>query len=167
LRRAAAWGACALGFAAIELVPLPGTGDLTSYLNTHALALDSAGRQDEAIAYWEESSRANGAFSPVANLFLAGKRYAQGDRGAAFALARDIPDSSFAAAPAHALLGDLAAHEGRSREAIAQYERSLAINSGQRRIRRELVRLLAQRDPGRAREAARQLAEIDTFFAGR
>jgi 4-amino-4-deoxy-L-arabinose transferase-like glycosyltransferase len=164
LGAAAGFSACAALFAAVEFLPLPGVGDLSGYASTHALLLDARGERAEAIRTWEDSSRMGGAYSPVADLFLAGKAADRGDMREALRRAEAIPDTSFAAAAKHALLGDLYARTGDAPRAIAAYERSLEINSGQRRIRGELIRLYARTAPGKVEAARRELARIESFF---
>ena len=164
LGAALAFGGAAALFGAVELLPLPGVGDLSGYASTHALLLDARGDTAAAIRTWEESARMRGAYSPVAELFLAGKAADRGDTAAAFAHARAIPDASFAAAPKHALLGDLYLRAGDARRAISSYERSLAINTGQRRIREELIRLYARISPQKVEAARRELARIENYF---
>jgi hypothetical protein len=104
---AVAFAACAAAFAAIELLPLPGVGDLSGYASTHAALLDGRGDRAGAIRAWEEASRMGGAYSPIADLYLAGKAADRGDAEEALRRAGSIPDGSFAAAAKHALLGDL------------------------------------------------------------
>ncbi len=163
-RHLAIFGSLVLAFIAIELLPIRGTWDMTSYYNSHALALQSAGRTDDAIQYWEASSALNGAYSPVANLFLSGKYYERGARDKAIETINKIDNTSYAASPKHTLLGDLYVHEGRHKEAIAAYEKSLEINSGQRRIRKELIKLYSVTNPTAAAEQASELNRINRFF---
>jgi len=162
--RAIAFSACAAILAAIEFLPLSGTGDLSGYASSHAALLNARGDTAGALRMWEEASRMGGVYSPVANLFLAGKAAEQGDMGAAFRWAEAIPDESFAASPKYALQGDLHVARGDARAAVAAYEKSLEINSGQRRIRKELIRLYARTAPEKVVPARRELARIESFF---
>jgi 4-amino-4-deoxy-L-arabinose transferase-like glycosyltransferase len=162
---AVAFAGTAALFGAIEFLPLPGAGDLSGYASTHALLLDGRGEREAAVRMWDEASRMRGAFSPIADLFLAGKAADRGDLREAFRRARSIPDASFAAAAKHALLGDLHQRAGDGRRAAAEYERSLAVNSGQRRIRGELIRLYARSAPEKVAREKRELARVESFFA--
>jgi 4-amino-4-deoxy-L-arabinose transferase-like glycosyltransferase len=161
---AVALSACAVLFAAIELLPLPGVGDLSGYASTHASLLDARGDTAEALRMWEDASRMGGVYSKVANLYLSGKAAERGDMGAAFRWVEAIPDASFSASPKYALLGDLYQAQGDARAAIEAYEKSLSINSGQRRVRKELIRLYARTAPEKVAPARRELARIESFF---
>jgi 4-amino-4-deoxy-L-arabinose transferase-like glycosyltransferase len=151
-------------FLIITFIPVRGTGDLTTYYNTHAFILDGKGLKDEAIRYWEESSRMERPYSAYAKLFLAGRFYGRGEKAKAESYLNKIPDSSFAAASKYSLTGDIRVHEGRIEEAISAYERSLTINFGQRRIRRELIKLYWNRDKERALEEYKTLQYINSFY---
>jgi hypothetical protein len=79
-------------------------------------------------------------------------------------LIKRIPDSSFAAASKYSLIGDLRVHEGKIDEAISAYEKSLSINSGQRRARRELIKLYWNRDREKSLEEYKILQYINSFY---
>jgi 4-amino-4-deoxy-L-arabinose transferase-like glycosyltransferase len=151
-------------FLIIAFLPVRGTGDLTAYYNTHAFILDEKGCKDEAIKYWEESSRMDRPYSAYANLFLAGRYYGRGDHDKAERSLKKIPDSSFAASAKYSLIGDLRVHEGKIDDAVAAYEKSLSINSGQRRIRWELIKLYWNRDKERALAEYKTLQYINSFY---
>jgi len=163
-KKAALHSSIILLFLITAFLPLRGTGDLTAYYNTHALILDGKGRKAEAIAYWEESSRMDRPYSAYANLFLAGRFYGRGDRRKADIFLNKIPDSSFAASAKYGLIGDLRVHEGKIDKAIAAYEKSLSINSGQLRIRRELIKLYWNRDREKALAEYKALQSINSFY---
>lgn len=131
-------------FLFLSFLPVRGRGDLSAYANTHALLMANEGQEEEAIRYWEESIGSGGDYAAEARLFLAGRLYPRGDRERAHRLVAEIADTSHAAAAKYALLGDFFAHEGRIKEAAASYEQSMTINSGQRRIRIELIKLYQQ-----------------------
>ena len=148
-------------------LPVKGAGDLTAYYNTQAFLLNAENREKEAIKYWEESVRLDGAFSAPARLFLAGKYYQNGDRERAYQTILGIPDTSFAAFSKYSLLGDLFAYEGKNEAAIEAYENSLSLNAGQRRIRRELINFYFKNEK-RKEDAFSQyedLKRIESFFA--
>lgn len=131
-------------FLLLSFLPVRGGGDLSGYANTHALLLASEGQEEEAMRYWEESIGSGGDYAAEARLFLAGRLYLRGDRERAHRLVTEIADTSHAAAAKYAMLGDFFAHEGLIEEAAGSYEQSLTINSGQRRIRIELIKLYQQ-----------------------
>jgi Flp pilus assembly protein TadD len=75
-----------------------------------------------------------------------------------------IPESSFAAAQKHDLLGDILLHGGRTDEAVSAYRRSLAINAGQRIVYRKLIRILERSEPAEAERLRRELAWVESFY---
>ncbi|RJX18615.1 MAG: hypothetical protein C4563_09305 [Desulfobulbus sp.] len=158
-------------FSLLSLLPVRGGGDLSAYANTHALLLANQGQEEEAVRFWEESVRMGGDYADVARLFLAGRLYGRGERERVWRLLAEIGDASHAAAAKYSLLGDLQAYEGRLDEAVRSYERSLSINSGQRRIRVELIRLYQQKPEWHDRvfEQYEKLQRIEGLFqaAGR
>ncbi len=165
--RAGAYVGLVLLFGIIEFLPLRGTGDMTPYLNTHALLLASRGREAEAMRYWQESSDEGGAFSAYGSLALAERYGRRGDADRAIAYLNRIPDDSFAAASKYEVLGDLLADRGLMRDARGAYERSLAINSGNLGAREKLVRALDAL--GEREEALRQtkvLEFVTSFYGG-
>lgn len=156
--------AIVLAFFVIEFLPVRGTDDLTAYYNTHAIILDSKGFEDEAIEYWEESSRMEKPFSAFANLCLAAKYYRNGDIQKAALYLNKVPNNSFAAASRYELIGDIMMHEGKVKKAISAYKKSLEINSGQRRTRLKLVRIYEKIDKKRASEEYEKLKYISSFY---
>jgi 4-amino-4-deoxy-L-arabinose transferase-like glycosyltransferase len=79
LKRVGVFLGIVIAFFVIEFLPSSRAGDMTAYLNTHAIILNSMGRKDEAIRYWEKSSQMEGHYSPFANLSLAGKYFRRKD----------------------------------------------------------------------------------------
>ncbi|HVO83145.1 MAG TPA: glycosyltransferase family 39 protein [Syntrophobacteria bacterium] len=156
--------ATALLVLGVEFLPLPGVGDLTQYYNLHALLLDAKGHSDEAVQFWRRSSEMKGAFSSYADLSLAGKFLEGRDFEGAFACARRISDTSFAAPLKYELLGDTWAMEGNWAEAAKAYGRSLEINSGEITVRRKLIQVLKRIDPEAARHEAERLRTILAFY---
>jgi 4-amino-4-deoxy-L-arabinose transferase-like glycosyltransferase len=163
-RRAALWGMLLAAFAAVEFLPVRATDDLTAYFNTHAIILDSRGFENEAILYWQRSSQMNRPFSAFANLALAQKEFRKGRTLEGKGYLDRIPDDSFAAAAKQELLGDLLAGEQRIDEASRAYERSLDINSGQRRTLAKLIRIDRIRDPRKAAMDESRLKTIEAFY---
>ena len=154
----------AIALFVIEFLPVRGTGDMTAYYNTHAINLNSKGFEDEAIQYWEKSSRMRKPYSAFANLALAGKYYRKGDiQKAAYYLDR-IPDNSFAAAPKYEMIGDMMMDQRQIKKAISAYEKSLEINSGQRRTRIKLVKIYRKIDKQRALQEYEKFKYISSFY---
>ena len=125
----------------ITFLPVQGTDDLTAYYNTHAIVLNKKGLTSEAIRYWEESSRMNKPFSAFANLSLARKYLSRYDTETALRYLDQISDHSFAAAYKYSLLGDTMLRRRQTEKAIAAYEKSLDIQSRQKRVRKKLARI--------------------------
>ncbi len=163
-RKIGIYSAMAIAFLVIEFLPIQGTGDMTAYYNTHAIILDSKGFKDEAIQYWEISSRMNKAPSVFANLSLAGKYYSKGDIQKAVYCLDKIPDDSYAAALKYEMIGDIMMHRRQIKKAITAYERSLVINSGQRRIRIKLSRIYWSIDKKRALQEYEKFEYISSFY---
>ncbi len=145
-------------------IPLEATHDRSLAFNTHAYVLDRHGREEEALKYWRRSSRLDQPFSAVANLFLAGKLYhSKGIEKSLFYLDK-ISDDSFMAAAKHLTLGDLFKHQDTKDRALQAYYRSISINSGQRRVRREIIDLLAKKDPQEAEKQRAVLQGIEAYY---
>jgi len=152
-----------LAFFVIEFLPIHGTEDMTAYYNMHALILDSKGFKDEAIRYWEESSQMKKSFSSFANLSLAKKYYEMNDVQKAVYYLNQISNDSFAAAPKYKLAGDMILNQGQVENAISAYERSLAINSGQKDLRLKLAKLYEKIDKKKASEEYAKYRYLSTF----
>jgi tetratricopeptide (TPR) repeat protein len=148
----------------VEYLPIQATDDVTAYYNGHAHLLDKKGFEQEAMAYWEQSSSMNKPFSAFANLELAYKYFVKEDFARASSYLEKIPESSFVAAKKYELVGDLLARQGQVAEAVAAYERSLAINAGSRRPRSQLIRIFEGIDPDRAQREREALSEIASFY---
>ncbi|MEW6666387.1 MAG: glycosyltransferase family 39 protein [Thermodesulfobacteriota bacterium] len=151
-------------FSLVSAIPLPGKGDMTAYYNTHAIALDACGFKDEAMEYWEESSRMQGRYSEFANLSLAGKYMREGKMDRSLSYLDKIPDGSYAAALKYDLLGDILLHRRDVAAAVNAYERSLRIHSGQRNPRRKLIKLYWRLDRQRALEEHEKLEYVSSFY---
>lgn len=152
---------------ATELIPIPGANDRTAYLNIHAWVLLQAGKEKEAVAYWERSSSMDGTFSAFANLSLARHAFGQQTTDKALSYLSKISDDSFAAATKHEVLGDIWRRQGRTSEAFSEYERSLEINSGKLQVRRKLVEVLKEIDAERAVSESQLLNTISAIYGGR
>jgi 4-amino-4-deoxy-L-arabinose transferase-like glycosyltransferase len=158
------YSSIAMAFFIVEFLPIRGTDDMTAYYNTHAIILDAKGLKDQAIGYWERSSEMNKPPSAFANLVLAGKYLIKGDMGKAASYLDKIPDRSFAAASKYEMMGDMMVHQGRIENAISAYERSLEINSGQRRAQLKLARIYNRIDRKRALQEYKKLSYISSFY---
>jgi tetratricopeptide (TPR) repeat protein len=162
----AIWGAAAVAAFTLAFAPLPGAGDLTAYYNTHALLLDANGDEAGAVSFWEQSEALEGAYSSFASLSLAGVRIKQGRAAPALSHLSRISDDSPVAAERYAIEGEIYRRLGQTDRAIVSLERSLDINSAQRRVRRRLILVLKDVDPARQRQHERELAHVDQFYQG-
>jgi 4-amino-4-deoxy-L-arabinose transferase-like glycosyltransferase len=153
-------------FAPIQFLPLAGTGDLSAYYNTHAIILESRGSSDEAVRYWKKSSEMNQAYSAFADLSLARKCFNQRNSERALHYLERIPDESFAAAQKYALMGRLFDRERDYEKAIAAYEKSLQINSGDLNAQKRFVELLDRVDPPRGHLERETLSYLSSFYEG-
>jgi len=151
-------------FLMVAFLPVRATDDVTAYYNTHAIILSSKGYHNEAMLYWEKSSEMNKPFSDFANLSLAGLSYRGGNIQEGNAYLSKIRDDSFAAAQKYQISGDLFAHGKNPDAAIAAYEKSLSINSGQRLPRRKLIDLYGIKDPQKAQKELQTLRYIESFY---
>jgi 4-amino-4-deoxy-L-arabinose transferase-like glycosyltransferase len=150
-------------FLIVAFLPVRATDDTTAYYNTHAIILSSKGYNNEAILYWKKSSEMNKPFSDFANLSLAGRYYRRGFIQEGNAYLDKIQDDSFAAAQKYQLLGDFSAARKDPDAAIAAYEKSVFINSGQILTRKRLVNLYQDKDPQKAQEELETLRYIESF----
>lgn len=162
--RIGVYSAIAIAFFIIEFLPVRGTGDMTAYYNTHAIILNSKGFEDNAMQYWEKSSRMNKPFSAFANLSLAARYFRKGDMQKAVYYLDKIPDNSFVAASKYEIKGDFLANQGQIEKAISAYQRSLEINSGQRRAQLKLARIYNRIDKKRALQEYKKLSYISSFY---
>jgi hypothetical protein len=163
-RRAGIFTAAVLVLAVVEFLPIRATDDRTAYYNTHAMILDSKGFENEAILYWWQSSKMNRPFSAFANLSLANKFFRRGLLPEGNGYLDRIPDNSFAAAPKYEIRGDILMRQQKTEEAVRAYERSLAINSGQRRILFMLIQIYQKMDPPKAAVLEARLKYISGFY---
>jgi len=159
-RHIALYGGLVALFGIIEFLPIPGTGDLTAYYNTHSYILSSIGRRSEALSYWEKSSQMNTSFAAFADLSLAANSIKEQDDSRALYYLGKIPANSFASAQKYALLGDIYSRQHQSDKAAALYEKSLSYNSGQHRILLKLINFYKKTDRKKALEKERQLYHI-------
>ena len=163
-RRAGIFAAAVLAFTVVEFLPIRATDDRTAYFNTHAIILHSRGFENEAIPYWRQSSDMKRPYSAFANISLAHKCFQRGLIQEGYGYLARIPESSFAAAAKYELKGDILFRQQKTGEAIQAYERSLAINSGQRRVLSKLIQIHQKRDPRKAVALEAQLKYISTFY---
>ena len=151
-------------FLIVAFLPVRATDDMTAYYNTHAIILSSKGYNNEAILYWKKSSGMNKPFSAFANLSLAGQYYRRGFIHEGNAYLDKIQDDSFAAAQKYQLLGDFFTDRKDPDAAIAAYEKSLSINSGQILPRKRLVDFYRIKDPQKAMKELENLRYIESFY---
>ncbi|NVL90015.1 MAG: tetratricopeptide repeat protein [Desulfobacterales bacterium] len=164
IRKIAFYAAIVVTFIVIGFLPARRTDDMTAYYNTHAIVLNSKGIEGQAIRYWETSSQMNGRYSPFANLSLAGKYYAKGNIQKALHYLDKISDGSFAAAAKYEMIGDMMMRQRKTEKAITAYEKSLEINSGQRKTRAKLVKIYWNIDKQKAWEEYDKLEYISSFY---
>jgi predicted negative regulator of RcsB-dependent stress response len=106
----------------------------------------------------------NKPFSDFANLSLAGQYYRKGFIQEGNAYIDKIGDDSFAATQKYQLLGDFFADKKNPDAAIAAYEKSLSINSGQILPRKKLIDLYRAKDPQKTQEELQTLRYIESFY---
>jgi 4-amino-4-deoxy-L-arabinose transferase-like glycosyltransferase len=148
----------------IEFLPVIGADDLTAHYNMHALNLESKGFQREAIKYWQESSAMQRPYSAFANLSLATRYYQRGDYINGNVYLEKVPDDSFAAANKYSILGDILVKQAKIDQAIAAYEKSLQINSGQIKVIKKLISLYEGRNQQKAQNEKAYLIYIESFY---
>jgi 4-amino-4-deoxy-L-arabinose transferase-like glycosyltransferase len=147
-------------FFVVEFLPVR----MTPYYNTHALILDSKGQKENAIQYWEKSSQMKREFSVYANLSLASRYFSKRDIDKAFSYLKKIPDQSFAAAHKYELLGDTMMQREQVEKAVEAYERSLGINSGQKKVLLKLLLIYGKIDEQKAKQTHEQLKYVASFY---
>jgi tetratricopeptide (TPR) repeat protein len=153
-----------ISFFILSFIPMRRSGDMTGYYNTHAVVLDSKGMEDEAMAYWEKSSRMRRHYSPFADLSLAKKYFRKNDIPKALHYLENISEDSFAASHRYALTGDILMQQKHIEQAVEAYEKSLEINSGHRRTRKKLIKALYGTDRKRAMEEYEKFKYISSFY---
>ncbi|MFC1858808.1 glycosyltransferase family 39 protein [Thermodesulfobacteriota bacterium] len=160
----AAYTVTATVFFLIASFPSSHSGDMTAYYNIHAIILNTKGMQDKALWYWEKSSRMNGLYSDFANLSLASIHFTKRDIEKTQFYLEKISGQSYAAAQKYDTMGDVMIYLRQVRQAVFAYEKSLAINSGQRRVRVKLIRIFERIDPRRAAIEREKLDYINSFY---
>lgn len=148
----------------IGRLPVEGTGDLSKHFNNLAFIHNQKGDSEAAVRYWQQSADLKQTYSDVALLFLAGHHYRQQGPHRAIETLQTIPDASFMAAAKYATLGDIFLHHDQREQALEAYRRSLALNSGQRRVRQQRIAILGQRHPKEAQEEKLALQAIQRFY---
>jgi len=164
MKKAGTYIALALIFLIVENIPVRATDDKTAYYNTHAIILNKRGYQNEALYYWNISSAMNKPFSSFANISLAGIYFQRGDISRGYEYLDKVSDDSFAAAAKYNLLGDMLHQQNRLPLAAAAYEKSLGINSGQRRTLKKLIQLYRSLDAKKLHGAENRLKNITSFY---
>jgi 4-amino-4-deoxy-L-arabinose transferase-like glycosyltransferase len=160
IKHAAVCGVCLV----VVFLPIRATDDTTAYYNTHAIILSSKGYMNEAMLYWKKSSEMNRPYSDFANLSLADGYYRRGNFQEGDTYLYKIKDDSFAAAQKYQILGDLLIYKKDTDGAIVAYEKSLAINSGQRLPRKKLIELCKIKNPQKAQNEMQTLKYIESFY---
>ncbi|MFC1867054.1 glycosyltransferase family 39 protein [Thermodesulfobacteriota bacterium] len=163
-KRAIIYSVILLVFVVVEFLPVRDTKDMTAYLNTHAIILNSKGVEHEATQYWEKSSKLEKHYSAFANISLAGKYYSMGDIRKALDYLNKISDDSFAASQKYDMIGDMMVRLKQPDRAVKAYEKSLEINSGLRNTRLKLVRILWKIDKQKALEENDKFEYINSFY---
>jgi tetratricopeptide (TPR) repeat protein len=153
-----------LVFFMVEYFPVEGSDDLSAYYNTHAIILNSLGLEEEAMRYWEKSSDMKKPSSACADYALAVKHIMKGDMDGASRYLDQINEGSFFAAPKYELIGDVMMNQGKIDTGLSAYDRSLEINSGQRRVRMKRVAILGRIDKQRALLEQEKLEYIQSFY---
>jgi predicted negative regulator of RcsB-dependent stress response len=106
----------------------------------------------------------NKPFPAFANISLADQYYRKGYIQEGNAYLDKIQDDSFAAAQKYQMIGDLFSYQKNLDAAIAAYEKSLSINSGQRLPREKLIDLYKIKDPQKAQSELQTLRYIESFY---
>ena len=130
-----------LVFVVVEFLPV-GSRDKSAHYNYYAQFSMRQGLEDEAIRNWELSANLNQRYSDFARLALASRYLSKNQAQKAMSYLEAIPDTSLAAAPKYETLGLVLSSQGRTRQAIAAYKQSLAINPGRKGPRQKLELLL-------------------------
>ncbi|MCF8056679.1 MAG: hypothetical protein K9K37_08575 [Desulfocapsa sp.] len=153
-----------VSFTVLGLLPLQGGRPMAGHYNTYAFLLNRNGQESDAVIWWEKSAILNEPYSAYANLFLSGKYYHRYGKDKAVTTLEEIPDSSFVAAAKYASLGDILLHHGQVEQAQEHYEKSLAINSGQKRVHQELIDILRRKNDKRLKKEIEKLQLIKSFY---
>ncbi len=151
-------------FFVTEFLPVKGTDDMTSYYNTHALALCSKGRINEAARYLEISSNMDMPYSDYAKHTLALLLKRMGEADKAILYLKEIPQDSLAAYSSYDLLGDIMGEQKKYEDAVAYYKKSLNINYGQRGVWIKMIKALEQIDKEEALREFKQYQYICSFY---
>ncbi len=163
-RAALGWAAAVAAFVALELLPVPGTGDLTAHYNTHAAALVAQNRTEEALEWWRRSSEAQGTYSHFADLSLATIAFGKGDLPTAWRMEARVPRDSHAAALKYALMGSMLAADRRAREAAMAFELSLSLNTARIAPLTGAIEVNRMVDHARARQLAGHLKYLQELY---
>ncbi len=164
MKKAGMYIALALIFLIVENIPVRATDDKTAYYNTHAIIMNARGYQNEAMHYWHISSQMNKPFSSFANISLAGIYFQKGDISRGYEYLNKVSEDSFAAAAKYNIMGDMLYHQNKLSLAAAAYEKSLSINSGQRRTLKKLIQLYRSLDEKKIHGAENRLKSITSFY---
>jgi tetratricopeptide (TPR) repeat protein len=164
LKKLTVYSVILCAFFIIEFLPVIDAKDMTAYLNTHAIILNSNGLKDEAVKFWEKSSGLEKQYSDFANLSLAGRYHTEQDFEKALYYLDKIKDESYAASNRYEMIGNIMVSQGRLEKAAGAYEKALEINSGLRTTRLKLIKVLWRIDKQRALEENDRLEYINSFY---
>ncbi len=147
----------------IGRIDVEGTGDVSNHYNNLAFFYNQKGESRTAVNYWQKSVALNQTYSDIARLFLVGPLYQIEGSEKAIEILHDIPDNSFMAAAKYATLGDIYKHHQAEHKAFSAYKKSISINGGQIRVRKEIIAILAKKDPDKVHDEITQLKWIESF----
>ena len=158
------YGLAVLLVTLFQFLPLHNTRDMTAFINTHAVILSTQGNTEEAVPFWEASSKLEGRYSAFANLALADVYLMDRNFYRASEALDRIPEESFAIAMKYDKLGDLLVLRRKPREAISAYRKALLHNQGLRGPRKKLIKLHTPTDPIAAQMEYEKLQYISRFY---
>jgi 4-amino-4-deoxy-L-arabinose transferase-like glycosyltransferase len=145
-------GALFAGALVLARVDVPGSADLSSPTNTHALILLDQGDLDGAERWYRRSLALDGAASEGARIGLAAILQRRGRLDAAVAILEPLPDSHYEAASKHEWLGNLALASRRPADALRAFETAIRFDSSKQNAYKGAF--IANRMLGRDAEAA-------------
>ena len=150
---------------ALTRIPTPGTDDLSTAENYHALFLLDTGELDQAWNHYLASRRAHGVDSESALLGLASVSTRDGDLDKALRLLKRFDESHYNASSRYEHLGATYVRQHAFTKAADAYERALAINPALLRVY-PVLELVYRRisHPDRAADTKRRAEYAASFF---
>ncbi len=143
---------------------IEGAGDLSQHYNTIAFIYNQNRDSKNAVQNWEKSKYLKQSYSDIATLFLSGHYYQQFGPQKAIETLHSIPDTSFMSAAKYLTLGDIHLHHKKYQKALHYYQKSLDINSGQLRARKEIISILKNISPKDVEKEVENLSWIQQFY---